>query len=254
MAARAASGYPSPAATAVTLGRHSEPMQSRSSSESHARPAAASESLAQPHPRRPSPPPLVRTDHVPRAADPRAADPRAADPRADPRADLMIDTRLDPRAQPGHPYYASARPPVTPPSHRAVGGGPPGAPGAPGRPPVHHHPYHAQPTPVPLPRRQPQPESSSRPKSYPQHHLSHTSSAALPPPPPAASPRGPLPSSAPSEPPPAHAHQPKVLHLNSEQVKSRGSCQASNAVVTRLTPLDTSYRTQTFGDAYGGPL
>ena len=71
-----------------------------------------------------------------------------------------------------------------------------------------------------LPRR-PQPEPSSRPKSYPQHHLSHTSSAALPPPPPAASPRGPLlPSSAPSEPPPAHAHQPKVLHLNSEQVKS----------------------------------
>ena len=152
MAARAASGYPSPTATAVTLGRHSDPLQSRPSSESHARPA--SEPHAQLPVRRPSPPPLVRTDHVPRAAHPRVGDPRAGDPRAgDPRADLMIDTRLDPRAPPGHPYYASARSPaVTPPNQRIVGGVPPGAPGA-SRHSVHHRdPYHAQPAPVPRAR------------------------------------------------------------------------------------------------------
>ena len=224
MAARAASGYPSP--TSVTLGRHSEPL-TRPPIDAHGRPmeshgrssvplgGSAAHHAQPPQPqRRPSPPPLVRSDHVQRSAPP-----------PDHRADLRIDTRLDPRAShpPGHPYYASAaRQPVTPPSHRpgsaASGPSPPGPPPPPARLPAghpHQHPYHSQPVPVqPRVARPHQPESSSRPK----HHLSHTSSAALPPPPSAASSssRGPLPSSA-SAPPPAHAHQPKVLRMPEQE-------------------------------------
>ena len=219
MAARAAQGYPSP--TSVTLGRHSEPLVARQHTDAHGRPTVSpgrssvplggSAHTHQPQPqRRPSPPPLVRTDHVARAA------------AADPRADLRIDARgLDPRAHPppGHPYYASAaRPAVTPPGHRAgpATGPPPGLP-PPTRPPGHHHqhPYQSQPVPAPRAASRPhQPESSSsRPKHL--HHLSHTTSAALPPPPPASSSRGP-PSGA-SDPPPAHAHQPKVLRMPEQE-------------------------------------
>ena len=216
MAARAASGYPTSAAS-VTLGRHSDPLSRPHATDPHhgrplESPGRSSVPLAgsavQPPQRRPSPPPLVRTDHVPRTADPRA------------------DLRVHPPS--GHPYYAStARQAITPPGHRAGSAGQPPppprpSPGPPQPHPYHHHPHqqqqqqqHQSQAAVPrVARLHHQPESSSRPK----HHLSHTSSAALPPPPPASSSRGP-PGAAASvaPPPPAHAHQPKVLRLPEQE-------------------------------------